>query len=225
MKFLQLLEPQQALHDTAKAEQVEESSVIRTLDSLRRYTARDIADFAFIHFLTLFIMMNHFDEMAAAKGYSARTIRYTDFKKFTLIGTDLYMWLHILFGGEHDRLKKNPSNAVFFSHMHLSPHDTKSMLQDIANGRRNLVKESRFLLSLEKNLQIETANYRSCRRIIQNWNDEETHSQKLVVTRLLQALRSRCPQSDILVHLEHLSKDHNFEIKDANNPEVKHESK
>lgn len=225
MKFLQQLAPQLPLHETAKAEKVEESSVIRTLDSLRHYSARDIADFAFFHFLILFIMMKTFDLAPAAAGHASRTTRLVDFKKFTLVGTDLYMYLHILFGGEHDRLKKSASNALFFKKMNLSPRDTKSMLLDIAAGRRSTSKENRFLLALEKNLQIETANYRSVRRIVQNWDEETTLNQKLAVTRLLQAVRSRSPNSDLLVHLEALAKDKRYEIKDAKNPEVKDESK
>ena len=225
MKFLQQLEPLVETHETAIADKLDESSVIRTLDQFRKYTLRDIADFAFFHFLILFMLENDFEGAVAVKGHAQRTNRLGDFKKLTFVQTDLYVYLHLLLGHDNDKLKQTPANALFAKRCHLSEHDLKSMLRDMANGHRDEAKETRFLLMLEKNLQIDTANYRSCRRLVTYWNEQETRNQKLVVTRLLLALRTRTPNSDLLVHLETFSKSKAFELKKVKNPEVHDESK
>lgn len=225
MKFLQQLAPLQEVHDNAVAEKLDETSVIRSLDQFRKYTARDIADFAFIHFLVLFILSNHLHEAPLVQGHCRRTIQFGGFKRSTFASTDLYMYLHLILGHDAFRLKKDAGNEVFYKRCHVTERNLKGMLTDMAMGRRNLAKERRFMLYLEKELQIETANYRSTRRIVAYWNDQETRNQKLVVTRLMQALRTRCPHSDLLVHLEKLSKAKRFELKGVKNPEVDNESK
>lgn len=206
MKFLQQLDPLVETHETAIADNLEESSVIRTLDQLRKYTIRDIADFAFLHFMILFIMQTDEDLAVAAAGHARRVLAIGDFKKLTLVGTDLYVYLHLLFGHNKDRLKHTPHSDLFFKRFNLTEREVRSMLQDMANGRTDEGKRARFMLSLEKNLQIDTANYRSCRRFVAYWNEQELYNQKLVVTRILLSLRSRTPTADLLVHLESFAK-------------------
>lgn len=225
MKFLQQLEPLVETHETALADKLDESSVIRSLDQLRKYTLRDIADFAFLHFLILFILETDFDGAVAAKGHAQRTNRLGDYKKFTFVQTDLYVYLHLLMGHNTDKLKKSAGNLIFARNNHLREADVKSMLRDMANGHHDEAKKTRFLLSLEKNLQIDTANYRSCRRLVTYWNDQDTHNQKLVVTRLLLALQTRTPNSDLLPHLLAYKKAKRFDLKHDKNPEVNNESK
>lgn len=224
MKFLQQLAPHTPLYDVAQKEKIEESSVIRALDQLKRYTARDIADFAFLHFLVLFLLQNDFDQSVAVKGHARRTINLGNFDKFTFTGTDLYMYLHILSGGARDRLKPNPSNDLFWKRLALNKRELKQALLNLSNGHRQQAGEFRFLQRIEKELMIDNPNYRSCRRLIADWNNQSTHTQELVVTRLLMALRARTPQSDLLVALNDYARRKNLELKDANNPETTNES-
>jgi len=226
MKFLQQLEPLVEAHTTAIEENLSESSVITALDRLRKYTARDIADFAFFHFMTLMVLNTSVDYATAVNGYVLRTQRTNNFDKLSFVGTDLNLYLHLLLGGSHDKLRKTPANDVFWRRCHLSQRGVHNLLVWLRSDLRVASKGSRFCLDLEKNLQIETANYRSIRRVVAAWDSESTHNQRLAVTRLLMAMRSRCPRSDLLVHLEAFAKDKNLEQTDVKNPEVcKHESK
>jgi len=226
MKFLQQLSPHIEIHDVAQKEQIDESSVIRTIDQLGKYTARDIADFAFLHFLILHLLQNDFESALVVKGHATRTLQMGGhFKRFTLIGTDLYMYLHVLLGGTRDRLKKNPANELFWRQLVLSEREIKDSLQNMSNGRRLDSTQFRFLQKLEKDLRVDNSNYRSCRRLISDWNDITTNDQRLVVTRLLMALRSRCPQSDLLVPLQDYARRKHMELKSAKNPEIQNESK
>lgn len=226
MKFLQQLAPHIEVHDVAQKEKVDESSVIRSLDQLGKYTARDIADFAFLHFLILFLLQNDFEGALTSKGQATRTLQFGGrFNRFTLIGTDLYMYLHILLGGTRDRLKKNPANELFWRQLVLSEREIKNALTDMAAGRRISSSEFRFLQKIEQELKIDNSNYRSCRRLIASWNDITTNDQRLVVTRLLQALRSRCPQSDLMIPLQDYARRKQLELKQVNNPEKQNASK
>ena len=202
MKFHQQLEEIVEIHDDSLKNEISESSVITTLDNLSKYTARDICDFAFLHVLILFILFEDFEGAVVAKGHCTRTVSRPSFKEFTLSNTDLYVYFHIIFGGTRNRLKKNPANDILWKRIVLSQHVIRDMLIDLKIGRRNKAKEFKFLYNLEKDLKIENPNYRSCRRLISSWNDLTTHDQNLVIDRIVAALRSRCPRSDLLHHLE-----------------------
>jgi len=219
MKFLQQIAPLVETHAQAIEENLEESSVITALDQLRRYTIRDIADFAFIHFLVLFILNTDYQGAVVAKGHAARTLSHGNFKKLSFVGTDLYVYVHLLLGHNREKLKHTAASDIFYQRCHLQEREVKSMLVDLKNGHYNEAKVARFLLSLEKDLQIETSNYRSCRRLVQDWNEITTLNQKLVITRLLQAFRSRCSRADLLTHLEKYAIEKRYEIKQVKNPE------
>lgn len=224
MKFLQQLEPLVETHAQAIEEKLEESSVIRALDQLRKYTIRDIADFAFVHFLILFILNTDYEGAVVVKGHAARTNQHGNFKKLSFVGTDLYVYVHLLLGHNREKLNHTAASDVFYQRCHLQEREVKAMLEDLRHGRLNESKAARFLLGLEKDLQIDTANYRSCRRLVQDWTSIETYNQKLTITRLLQALRTRSSRSDLLPHLESYAKEKRYELLDVKNPEVKDES-
>ncbi|AUZ94876.1 hypothetical protein FDI40_gp064 [Agrobacterium phage Atu_ph07] len=205
--------------------QLNESNVIRQTGQIRKYTAKDISELAFIHILVLFIMLDEFGYEAAGVGHAAHTMKYGGFKRFNTASTDLYVYLHILSGFDTEFLKDQTASKLFLKNMHLNMNAIKNRLREISYGKRNKAGEGGFLMNLEKQLKISNGNLKSCRRIISSWADMDEREKRLVVTRLLQALRMRTPNADILVHLEKIAKDRSYEDALVLNPESKNADK
>jgi hypothetical protein len=220
MDFLKQLGEYTEPHQIGIAEKLTEDQISGPLNFIRKFDARDIADLTFLHFLTLFILQSSVEFSVAAKGHAIRTLHNQNFKKLNYLGTDLNIFIHLVLGNSTDRLLKKPSNDIFYKRCHIKTNEFFNALYDIKTGQRYTTKINRFLNSLEKNLQIENANYRSCRRIISNWDDESTKDRKLAVTRILLALRSRYSKSDVLPHLEKFAKENSYELEHVKNPEL-----
>jgi hypothetical protein len=208
MKFLQQLSPLVETHIDAIENQLDESSVIRALDQFRKYTIHDIADFAFLHFLILFILSTDEKSKLAVRGHSARTIQLANFDKLTFVGTDLYVYLHLLLGHSTSKLKGD--SKTFLRRCTLSEREVRSMLRDLSIGQYNRAKETRFLLMLEKQLQISSSTIRSWRRMSDIWELITPLNRRRILIGIRQVLSIRCPNSDLLPHLEEYLRDQRY---------------
>ena len=87
--------------------------------------------------------------------------------------------------------------------------------------RRDVAFLPRFFLTLEKKLNISTSNYRSIRRLAQNWPKTSIAEKHLIVTRLSMYFRSNARLAELFPHLDALSRNKNLGIDIANDPETK----
>lgn len=213
MKFLQQLSPLVETHVDAIENKLDESSVIRALDQFRKYSIHDIADFAFLHFLILFILSTDDKSKIAVRGHSARTIQLANFDKLTFVGTDLYVYLHLLLGHSASKLKGDSS--AFLRRCNLSEREVRSMLRDLSIGQYNRAKETRFLLMLEKQLQISSSTLRSWRRMSDIWEEISPINRRRVLIGIRQVLSIRCPNSDLLPHLEEYLREQRYMLLEA----------
>jgi len=80
----------------------------------------------------------------------------------------------------------------------------------------------RLLLQLERALKITTSNYKSMRRILSDWHLDhvDTEAKRLVMTRLLQVLRAKAAQGDLVQKVNALSRERKWEITHACDPET-----
>lgn len=214
MKFLQQLHgPDEPKRPSILAD-LTESSVIRDRLQARRYTAREICDYVFVHMLALYIMADEFDFIAKAMGHAKRTVLWGHFKEFRTGSTDLYMYLHLITTNSgRDLLGDQINSKAFFRSFNLDMRDLTYRLRMLSQGRRYKTAEFRFLQQLEKQLKVSDSTLRSCRRLVSDWDSITTRNKRLVLTRLLQVLRPRAPHSDMMTHLEALGRFYNLELK------------
>ena len=66
-----------------------ESKMFRSKSRVEGSNARDMADFAMMNVLALYILSNEYDYAVAAQDYAKRTIMYGNFNSFRTGGTDL----------------------------------------------------------------------------------------------------------------------------------------
>jgi hypothetical protein len=199
-----------------------ESNLIRTKQSLRNYTGKDISELVFLYLVSLEILRHEEPYASEAKSYAAKTVKYGSFSHFYPSGNDLYLLLHTLFGERNQEavshLKLPEKSAKFLSLTTLDQVRTKSYLRSVAHGSEPSSPQN-FFLHAEQALKISVSNYRSIRRLAVNWSDLDRPDKKLVMTRLLQAFRTRLIRSELKPVLERYAKDKSLEIQDVNNAE------
>jgi len=185
------------------------------------FTARDVSDLAFLYILTLHLLRSEFETAPFAQQYAQQTNRHAGFTAVDPGNTDLYQFLHILAdqkGPTAKRLANSEANDLFWPSISFSQPTVRQILGEIGQrGAYDGANARRLLLKLEQQLHITNSNYKSMRRLIGEWNsgDLDTHQKQLVVTRMLQALRARARQGDLLQRLELLASRHNLELSDV----------
>lgn len=222
MKFIQQLEqrPEPEPRAPSMLADLNESSLFRTNSLLRTIDARDIADFTFLYFLALQVLREHAPTIGFTQTYANTTLRWgPNFDRFSSAGTDLYVLLHVCEGHSRDQLGNPQASAAFFHHFHLTHHQIVWALRTLGYNQRSASTETRFLIQLERELKIGTSNYRSCRRLIASWSTLDIAERRLVMTRLLQAFRTRMPRSELLGPLQNISDHWHLEIPHALNAE------
>jgi len=204
---------------------LQESSLLHSLSSLKRYNAKDIADLCFLYMVALHILRSEFEFAPQARSYASKTLGSGDFQHIRLNKTDLYQLLNILLAQDilwTDKLQNPSASHTFLTDIYLNHDDVVLFLRNIQQGGFNPTQSARLLLKMENQLKISVTNYKSVRRIASDWNKAhvDKHAKSLVVTRLLQALRHKALQGDMRVPLEQLADSQDLEYKDACNQET-----
>ena len=201
-------------------DQITESTLISSVDQLKKYDAREIADLIFLYFVALQILKSTFESAPFAIDYANHT-RAGSFDIFPRTGTDLNILIHTLFGKNNiftkNMLKNQKASDVLISKLRFNVSKAKSWLSNVRKVNEN--SDNRFLLKIESDLQISVSNYKSVRRLATEWNSIDHSARQLAMTRLLQAFRAKAPRSELLPALEKVSKQKNLFLKGAGNPE------
>lgn len=192
---------------------------------MQDFTARDVADLAFLYLVSLHILRIEFDTAPFAIRYAHQTNAHSNFKAVDKNSTDLYQFLNILSDPDgiiSDQLGQQDSNKIFWHDMNFNANLTRQFLSNIAASTYNPPLQKRILFQLESQLHITVSNYRSMRRIAVDWDSHNVTSeaQKLVITRMLQALRAKARRGDLLPWLEKLSGHRKYELFNVCDPET-----
>jgi hypothetical protein len=204
-----------------------ESRLIPSSSHMSKYSLRDIVDAIFLYFIVLYILKQEVEYAPIVHKYIDRSYINSDFDNFMVGTTDLRIFLTALFGGNDDinnRLSEQEANEILRKRIIVDHTDIIKYLRSIQNPHLNS-QEARLLYNFEKDFLITTSNYRSVRRLAVEWSELKTNDKKLVITRLLQAFRTRFRKSELLPYLEQLSKKDNLEIKNVINAETGEEPK
>ena len=205
--------------------EITEARMFRNRTFTRRMTIEDVANFAFLNTLLLFVLYNEYDTAPAAIGYADKTIRYNSFNNYRISGSDLYLAYYILFNAEADSLIGGTpeKNAIARNRINMPMHMMRKFFKEMSSNtlQADGAFIQRYFLALERKLNITTSNYKSVRRLVQNWPKTSTQEKHLVITRLLMYFRTHARLSEMFPHLDALSRNKNLGIDNANNPETK----
>ena len=207
--------------------EITEARMFRNRTIMSKLGIDDVANFAFLNTLLLYMLYSEYDTAPAAVGYADKTIRYNSFDNYRVSGSDLYLAFHILFdrSGDSDRLIGGTpeKNAIARNRINMPYHLLRKFFKEMANNTLDTDGAfiPRFFLTLEKKLNINTSNYKSIRRLVQNWHKTSTTEKHLAITRLSMYFRTHARLAELFPYLEALSRSKNLGIDVANNPETK----
>lgn len=207
-------------------QELTEARLFRNRAYTQKMTIEDVANFAFLNTLLLFILYSEYDTAPTGIGYADSTIRYNSFDHFRISGTDLYLAYYILFNtdGKADNLIGGTpeKNAIARKRINMPYHLLRKFFKEMAMNSLGVDSAFtvRFFLTLEKKLNIKTSNYKSIRRLVQRWPSSSTMEKQLVITRLTMYFRTNARLAELFPYLEALSRNKNLGISDANNPET-----
>ena len=188
------------------------------------YNLRDITELIFLYCIALHILRQEYETSAWAWKYANTTVIHSNFVANDVTNTDLYQALHVLSNHETNRHihLSNDVDDLLWHAMSWHSQTAIRFLQNVASRSYNINQQRQLLLSMERQLNITTSNYRSVRRLSVEWDtgNIDTESKQLAITRLLQALRAKAYSGEILPQLQRLSRIKKYEIANVCDPET-----
>jgi len=192
-----------------------ESKMFKTRQRVEGTNARDMADFAFMNMLALYIMSNEYDMAPAAADYAGRVMMTGNFNTYRQSGNDLHVALSSL---KNNMPNAGDKNEMQLGRINLNDMKIKAYLRTIQSGRP-VTGASSFFLRLEKDLDIKNSNYRSIRRLVQDWPKLNKMQKQLVITRMSQFYRTKALRSELYSYIRDLGRTQGLMAKNAHNAE------
>lgn len=187
----------------------------RSKNGLRRFDARELADLLFLHLCAVQILKHEFLGLPKAQEYVKATGPLTSFDHFVASRNELYVLIHVLSGknAESSRklLKNQEASNLFLDRIKINIQYTRKYLRLVLAGKVDESFERRYFLMMEKDLNITNNIYRAIRRLVMTWPKQSRSTRRLVMTRLLQVMRTKGRRSEMMGILEWLSKQKNLE--------------
>lgn len=183
----------------------------------RALNLRQVANFAFLDLLSLYILHNEYETAPVASTYSGKTIGYRNFLRPRMSGTDLYTSLNILSNPDSvfsKSIKQNPdADALLRQKIKLHLPTVKRYLELIEQGNITSSDAAQLLLRIEKQLNITDSQFKSMRRLVQDWPGLNKMQREIVVTRMTQHYNKFAKRSELSVFLGDLGKTKGYEIR------------
>lgn len=198
-----------------------------SVSGLGKYNARDLADLLLLYLAAINILKHDFYGLPKVQRYIASTGNLVNFDYFSPARNDLYLLIHVLTGRNNERavskLKDMEASQELIDSIRLSSQELKRYLRMAMTGVKDESFERRFLLLAERQLQVSNSYYRSIRRLASTWATQPESTKRVVMTRLLQILRSKFRRSELLPFLEEVSKKQGLHDKEIAKTELESE--
>lgn len=183
----------------------------------RGLNLRNVADFAFLDLLSLFILHNEYETAPIAAKYADSTMSYRNFAKARLSGTDLYVSMNILSDPTSvfsSKIAQNAdADAILRGKLKVNLPTVKRYLDMLADGSITKDDAATLFLRLEKQLNITDSKLRSIRRLVQDWPGLNTMQRELATTKMLQYYKKFAKRSEMSVFLSDLAKGKGYEMR------------
>jgi sulfur relay (sulfurtransferase) DsrC/TusE family protein len=196
-----------------------ESAQYRSKQAFKQTNARVVCDHAFMDMIAIWIMYNEFNTAPIAREYAARTASYSRFTNFRQASTDLYLNLHVI-TERQSVLLGSDADATLLDRVQLDVRQIVRYLRMASSNRLTTPAVRQTLQRMEQALHIETSNYRSIRRLAQNWPALDTSQKRTVLTRMVQFYKMNARRSEMGNYIKALAKSKNLLDPNATDAEI-----
>ena len=195
--------------------EITEGRLFRTSRNYQNLTGRDVADLFYLTSLAIYIMEKDSKQTNFAKAYAKRTTQYGPYALFRTHATDLYLLGYVIDNPDNDniKLKDHLISTGFLKSIKLQNRRHWNFFNKI--GRGAIVDGPvSFFISLETQLKIKDARYKSWRRLATDWQSTKYRSKQYVTAKLIQEFRRIGLGSEMMTPLQTMTKYRSYEITD-----------
>ena len=195
--------------------EITEGRLFRTSRNYQNLTGRDVADLFYLTSLAIYIMEKDSKQTNFAKAYANRTTQYGPYALFRTHATDLYLLGYVIDNPDNDniKLKDHLISTGFLKSIKLQNRRHWNFFNKI--GRGAIVDGPvSFFISLENQLKIKDARYKSWRRLATDCQSTKFRSKQYVTAKLIQEFRRIGLGSEMMTPLQTMTKYRSYEITD-----------
>jgi hypothetical protein len=197
-----------------------ESRMTKDNGSSKKLTYTDCGERAYLTLLALETMRQYPDFKGYVQRYCKKTSGFELYKFYRIMGTDLYNFIYFLVGDDsaQDKLKDPGAAKRLKAKTILPVAAINRYINALAQGKEP-TQTSQLLLKLEGALNITNTDYKAIRRNLVSYNKLTRADKRLLVTRLIFAVRAKLRSSDIIEDFEKFAQIKDLEKTNVTDPE------
>jgi hypothetical protein len=184
---------------------VSEGKVIRRHSDLQRFSFPEVTERIYLSFLALTLLRATNQGRSFTSLYADQTMAKGTFDQVRMVNNDLANMLAIV-AGDPDITKKLKNKNQAQAMRQRQPVPVMALRRYL----RTWEEPFKFLVTLERSLGIQDANYRNLRRAISDFRNLNARNKIKVADKLLQYLRSKLPNTDIARKVQEIVKNSNI---------------
>lgn len=197
-----------------------EARMTKDNGSSRKLTYTDCGERAYLTLLALETMRQYPDFKGYVQRYCKKTSGFERYKFYRIMGTDLYNFIYFLVGDDsaQDKLK-DPGAAKRLKAKTVLPVAAINRYINALAQSKEPSQVSQMFLSIEGSLNVTNADYKAIRRNLVQYARLTRAEKRLLVTRLIFAVRAKLRSSDIIEDFEKFASVKDLEKTNVVDPE------
>jgi len=197
-----------------------ESRMTKDNGSSQKLTYTDCGERMYLTLLALETMRQYPEFRILAQKYCTRTKGFEQYRIYRIMGTDLYNFIYFLVGDSSAQKKlKDPDAAIQLrSKTKLPTAAINRYISSVSQGNEPVLRTKLFL-DIENALKITNTDYKNIRRGLADYAKLNLQERKLLVTRLIFAVRAKLRSSDIADDFSKFAAAKNLETTTLTDPE------
>lgn len=197
-----------------------EARMTKDNGSSRKLTYTDCGERAYLTLLALETMRQYPDFKGYVQRYCKKTSGFERYKFYRIMGTDLYNFIYFLVGDDsaQDKLK-DPGAAKKLKAKTVLPVAAINRYINALAQSKEPSQVSQMFLSIEGSLNVTNADYKAIRRNLVQYVRLTRAEKRLLVTRLIFAVRAKLRSSDIIEDFEKFASVKDLEKTNVVDPE------
>lgn len=211
------MEKDQDIEDTYSSIFIE-SKLFKNKETVSSMDLEDVAEFVFMNFIALWVMYNEELTKDTAMSYADRTAGFSTFKNERMMGTDLYVALNTLVKDDSTVSKNlaDKNNSHFRAKLNINQPTIKSFLEAMSNASLSDNDAARFLLKLQRMINITNTTYKSMGRSAAEWNKLNKNEKNHIISRLVRYFNNSARKCEIRPMLNDLAHSHAIDTDNEN---------
>lgn len=182
-------------------QEIAESRIYRSTQSLSRLNGRDVADLLFLHTLMVYMLCRDSEQGTYGIEYAEQTSKYGGYSSFKTSGTDLYILAFALSNPDshYARLHDAHDSKKFIESLHFNKKAHWQFIKSISRDDISHSQASSYFIRLESQLKIKDSRYKKWRRTIVDWSDQSGSIRRSTAAGLKKELQRIAVYGELLV--------------------------